>query len=302
MTLLVTAVTACGRRSKHRHKPHGSGKHGPPVTVTIAVAPETKPLLERLERILSKRQPPLQLKLTGDAPRDTVLHGKATLGLVAGPGLNPFVDTQPPIRAHHLGTDTVAVIANATNPIDRLSLGDLRLILTGQVTDWREVRGPRLPLVAFSLPQGRGVGAALRRLVGGKGLDILVRQVRDVATLLESVRRTPGGIGLLALYQLPRGDDSKLTPRGLKMLALSPTAGTPGYLAMDRAAAIKGQYPLLLPVTLLERTGTEGLAGQELQKLLQPTMLPHLGAQIGLIPRLDPLRKPTLPPPMKQAQ
>jgi len=297
--LLVTAVTACGKRSKHKHKAGAHrGKGGPPVHVTIAAAPETRPLLKRLRHILSKRQPPLKLELTGDAPRAAVRHGKATLGLVAGPGLNPFVDSKPTIRALRLGTDTVAVITNATNPIDRLSLADLRQIITGQVTNWREVRGPRLPLVAFSLPQSRGAGATLRKLIGGKGLDILVRQVRDVPTLLESIRRTPGGIGLLALYQLPRGDGTKLTPKGLKMLALSTTAGTPGYLATDRAAAAKGQYPLLLPVTLLHRTGTKGRAGRELHKLLQPRMLPHLGAQIGLIPRLDPLHKP----PPKPAQ
>ncbi len=288
LTLAIALATGCGQDKKRRSKPgSGAGPKGQGIPLLATATVDTRVLLGRLRVLLARARPPIALRDTpGPTPLAAVVRGRIHLLIDSRPppkGQRPR-DSRPP-RIHVLGADTVAVLTNATNPIDRLNLDDLRRVLRGRVQDWKQVRGPRLPLIAYTLAAGSDLTAMLRsRLAGGEPFDPAVRQVANVATLLESVRRTPGALGLLATYQIPRPPVGKLTPPGIKMLALSRKVGTPGYLATDRAAAAKGNYPLHLPVTLIVSTPTKHPARTTLDKMLTPKMLPHLSAQLGLVP------------------
>ena len=278
----------CGGGGRRKGKSGGgSGPKGKAIPLRAAATVDTRALVPRLGVLLGRAQPPVALKVTtAPAPLDGVARGRLDLVLDSHPPpkkRRPRDGVAP--RVLLLGADTVAVITNATNPVDRLSLDDLRRVIQGRVQSWNQVRGLRLPLIAYTLPAGSDLTALLRsRFTAGKAFDPSIRQVADVATLLESVRRTPGAIGLLATYQLPRPPAGKLTPPGIKMLALSPKVGTGAYLATDRAAATKGHYPLLLPVALVFNLPASHPARPTLDKILSPKMLPHLSVQLGLVP------------------
>jgi PBP superfamily domain len=288
LALVISLAASCGQGDKHRSKSSsGSRPAGQAIPLRAASTVDTTVLLKRLRLLLTRPRPPIDLRDTVEpTPLDGVARGRIHL----------LIDNQPPAKGHRprnwapprvlvLGADTVAVLTNATNPIDRLTVDDLRRVLRGRVNDWKQVRGVRLPLIAYTLAEGSDLSALLGSiLTGGKPFAPVVRQVADVATLLESVRRTPGALGLLATYQIPRPPVGKLTPPGIKMLALSRKVGTPGYLATDRAAAIKGHYPLLLPVTLILSVPAKHPARATLDKMLTPKLLPHLSVQLGLVP------------------
>jgi hypothetical protein len=284
VVLAAGLAGGCGRGGK-RKSGSGVSPKGQAIPLRGAATVDTRVLLGRLRILLARPQPPIALRETKDpAPLDGVARGRLDLLIDSQPPPKRLHDSAP-LRVLLLGADTVAVLTNATNPIDRLSLADLRRMVQGRVQDWKQVRGPRLPLIVYSLAAGSGLTTLLRsRFTGGKPFDPSVRQVADVATLLESVRRTPGALGLLATYQIPRPPVGKLTPPGIKMLALSRKLGTPGYLATDRAAATKGNYPLLLPVVLVVGLPAKHPARPILDKMLRPKMLPHLSAQLGLVP------------------
>lgn len=288
ITLAVGLAGGCGGGGKRKGK-SGSGARpkGQSIPLRAAATVDTRALLERLGVLLARLQPPVALTDTTEpAPLDGVARGNLDLVIDSQP---PPKATRPrdgaPPRVALLGADTVAVLTNATNPVDRLSLTDLQRVLQGRVQNWKQMRGQRLPLIAYTLAAGSDLTALLgSRLTAGKPFDPSVRQVADVATLLESVRRTPGALGLLATYQIPRPPVGKLTPPGIKMLALSRKVGNPAFLATDRAAAIKGHYPLLLPVALVVSLPANHPARSTLDKMLSPKMLPHLSAQLGLVP------------------
>ncbi len=288
LTLALTLATGCGQGKKRRPKP-GSGARakGLPIPLRAAATVDTRALHSRLRVLLARLRPPIALgDTTGPAPANAVARAHIHLLIDSLPppkGHRPR--DSAPLRIHVLGADTVAVLTNATNPMDRLHTDDLRQVLGGRVQNWKQMHGPRLPLIAYTLAADSDLTALLgARLTGGKPFDAAVRQVADVATLLESIRRTPGALGLLSSYQIPRPPVGKLTPPGIKLLALSRKVGTPGYLATDRAAATKGHYPLLLPVTLLISLPTNHPARSSLDKMMTPKMLPHLSAQLGLVP------------------
>jgi len=240
LTLVLTLATGCGQGKKRRPRP-GSGARakGQAIPLRAAATVDTRALHGRLRVLLARLRPPIALGDTADpAPANAVARAHIHLLIDSLPppkGQRPR--NSVPLRIHVLGADTVAVLTNATNPMDRLHLNDLRRVLGGHVQNW-----------------------------------------------LESIRRTPGALGLLSSYQIPRPPLGKLTPPGIKLLALSRKVGTPGYLATDRAAATKGHYPLLLPVTLLVSLPAKHPARSALDKMMTPKMLPHLSAQLGLVP------------------
>ncbi len=294
LTFVVGMAGGCGGGKGRKGSGGNAHGKGQAIPLKVGATVDTRTLVPRLRILLSRTRPALELR---DTPAEAPLAG------VARSRLHLLLDGLPPPKKHRprdveaprvvlLGGETVAVLTNATNPIDRLSLEDLQRVLRGRVQSWKHVRGPRLPLIAYTLAGGSDLSAHLRqRFTGGKPFDPSVRQVADVATMLESVRRTPGALGLLATYQIPRPPVGKLTPKGIKMLALSKKIGTPGYLATDRAAAIRGNYPLLLPVTLIIGVRPGHPARKPLDKLLMPKMVPHLSAQLGLVPLPDKERR-----------
>jgi hypothetical protein len=288
VTLAMGLGSGCGHDHKHRGgKGSGASGSGQAVKLRAAATVDTRVLLARLRLLLVGGPEPLALGSARErAPLDALTAGRLDLiidSLPPAQGTRPRAAARP--RVVLLGADTVAVLTNATNPVDRLSLDDLRRVLQGRAEDWKQLRGPRLPLIAYTLSAGSDVTALLwARLTAGKPFDVTVRQVADVDTLLESVRRTPGALGLVATYQIPRPPEGKLTPEGIKMLALSQKVGTPGYLATDRAAATQGQYPLLLPVVLVVGLDAKHPARPTLDQVLRPKLLPHLSARLGLVP------------------
>lgn len=288
MALVIGVCGTCGKGGKPRKKsgPEARGTDQP-IPLRAAATVDTHALLARLRVLLARPRPPLDLRDTkAKNPLDGVARRRIDLLLDSHPpakGRRPR-DAAPP-RVVLLGAETVAVLTNATNPIDRLSLTDLQRVLRGRIQDWKQVRGPRLPLIAYTLAADSDLTTLLRsRFTAGKPFDPVVRQLANVATLLESVRRTPGALGLLATYQIPRPPVGKLTPPGIKMLALSQKVGTPGFLASDRAAATKGHYPLLLPVVLIVSLPSRHPARPILDKILSAKLLQHLSAQLGLVP------------------
>ena len=101
------------------------------------------------------------------------------------------------------GYDQVAVaidgIACYTHPdisISGLSVPQLQAIYTGKITNWKEVGGPNLPIVPFTI--NIKTTALLKALLDSKVGDVSpnVRSSRDYTVLVHDVATTPGAIGI----------------------------------------------------------------------------------------------------------
>ena len=55
-----------------------------------------------------------------------------------------------------IGVDGVALIANSSKPVTKLSREHGRAIYTGQITNWKELSGPAAPIVLYSLNSKHG--------------------------------------------------------------------------------------------------------------------------------------------------
>jgi phosphate transport system substrate-binding protein len=293
MMLFVLGFGACDQCGRSRRQTRRARRpaQAAPLALRGAGTLETAQILNRLARSLSISRPPLKLQVKRAEQAAAVAQlqrGALDLALFTGIPTRATRDwlarDAKKLRVMVLGADSFALLTNVTNRSHRLDLEGLRRILLGQTDNWREVQGENLPLVPFTLQNTDGLLWLRRFLQTDQPFGPSVRQVDDVGTLLESVRRTPGGLGLLPVTSWPVPGS---LPAGTKLLSLAPSATLPGYLATDQTALAKGHYLLRLPMVLvIRRPGAGAHQGGRLalDRMLRGHTGKQLGGQLGLPP------------------
>jgi phosphate transport system substrate-binding protein len=89
--------------------------------------------------------------------------------------------------------DGIVFFVHPRLPISGLSINQLKDIFRGKITNWQQVGGPNLPIVAIS--QDPTVHITINSLLdNGEQLGDQVKIVRDYTTAMRQVGATPGGI------------------------------------------------------------------------------------------------------------
>jgi phosphate transport system substrate-binding protein len=131
---------------------------------------------------------------------EMLLNGQLSFALSGRP-LNNTEYQQATERNFKLDQVAVAIdgIGCYTHPdisIPGLSVAQLQDIYIGKITNWKEVGGPNLPIIPFSI--NVKTTALLTTLLGSKIGDLSpkVRSSRDYTVLVRDVASTPGAIGI----------------------------------------------------------------------------------------------------------
>jgi phosphate transport system substrate-binding protein len=100
------------------------------------------------------------------------------------------------IKQVPIAIDGLAVAVNPSLNVSGLTLDQLRGIYTGQITNWKQVNGPDLPVVAFSrdAKSGGTVELFIEQVLGGQALGANVQIVSTTTQALQKIGSTPGGI------------------------------------------------------------------------------------------------------------
>jgi phosphate transport system substrate-binding protein len=101
--------------------------------------------------------------------------------------------------------DALSVYLNPANPVRNLSLGDVRSIFSGAITDWSEVGGLSQPIVVVIRPPSSGSHRFFRDHVlrGGPYASSAMSRLRT-ADVVDAVQSDPAAVGYGGLAQ---GDD-----------------------------------------------------------------------------------------------
>lgn len=97
--------------------------------------------------------------------RDTVA-GKLDIGGTCRMSLPGADKTELHASLHPVAWDALAVIAHKSNPVDNLTLAQIKGIYTGKITNWKEVGGKDKPIKLY-VRRGKisGVGYAIRQYI-----------------------------------------------------------------------------------------------------------------------------------------
>ncbi len=139
-----------------------------------------------------------------------------------------------------LGRDGLVFIVNVNNPIESLTVDQIRDIYTGKITDWSEVGGEPGEIRAFQRNSTSGSQTLLNKLVMNGETPMEPEQdmlVTTMGTLIESVASFDGtgsAIGFSVYYY---ADKMKADPN-LKMIRVND-------VAPSNASIEDGTYPLV---------------------------------------------------------
>lgn len=96
--------------------------------------------------------------------------------------------------------DGIAVIVNTENPVQNLSVEQLRDIYSGQITNWSEVGGEDLPIQLVNRDEASGTREAFKTIVmDGAPFDRRAAVLSGTGQVRDVVSRSRGAIGYISM-------------------------------------------------------------------------------------------------------
>jgi phosphate transport system substrate-binding protein len=156
---------------------------------------------------------------------------------------------------YHVAQGAVAVIANTTNPVKALRLGQADSIFAGLVTVWPGWRaGGTIDVVVGGI--NSSTNEVFREaILGSRKYALSATPFTSSSELLDHVRQTRNAIGLLSVSWL-KGVEHDVSVLGLSRPGVSPdSTQSPGrpYTPIQ-GFVFKGYYPVSTPVYIYTRS------------------------------------------------
>jgi len=130
--------------------------------------------------------------------------------------------------------DGLAVYVHESNPVEELSLAQLKAIYTGRVTNWKEVGGPDLPIVLYSRENNSGTYVYFKEhVLENADFAPATQTLPGTAAVINAVAKDPKAIGYGGIAY----------GRGIKALKVKKDATAPG-IAPTVENVLSGRYPI----------------------------------------------------------
>ncbi|MFO0722721.1 MAG: phosphate ABC transporter substrate-binding protein [Myxococcota bacterium] len=130
--------------------------------------------------------------------------------------------------------DGVSIYVNSANPVNELSIEQLKGIYTGKITNWKEVGGPDAKIALYSRENSSGTYVFFREEVL-KEADFSPRAqgLPGTAAVVNAVARDKNGVGY----------GGAAYAKGIKVLKVKKDAAS-AAIAADESTVQNGTYPL----------------------------------------------------------
>jgi ABC-type phosphate transport system substrate-binding protein len=142
-----------------------------------------------------------------------LLEGRAQLAMISAPlaseieALRKLAPAMPSERLHafEITATRIAIGVHPSNPVRQASLEDIKRILLGEITNWKELGGSDLP-IRVALAGGGGIAAVIESELL-KGAQVTARNALDVSSpeqLIQVIEQSPDVVGLAQLSLVRR--------------------------------------------------------------------------------------------------
>ncbi len=148
-------------------------------------------------------------------------------------------DAGKAFRETIIAYDALAVIINPENKVNQLTREQLEGIFTGKITNWKEVGGDNLKIVAYSRETSSGTYEFFKEhVLKNKNYAASALLMPATGAIVQSVSQTKGAIGYIGLAYLDRN---------VKAVKVSFDKGK-SYIAPSVATAKNKIYPITRPL------------------------------------------------------
>lgn len=185
-----------------------------------------------------------------------------------------------------VATSAIAFYVNPQVDISGLSLQQVAQIYSGQLTNWRQLGGPDLPIVPVSQdPEAKAsTSFLLQGMSDSNRLGDRVKVVRDTTNAIREVAQTPGAIGYGAQPLVV--SQKTVRPIGLSKNNRDYIQPQTASGEVNKQAVLDGSYPLIRRVFVILREDGEidELAGRAYVNLLLSEEGQSLIDEAGYLP------------------
>jgi phosphate transport system substrate-binding protein len=155
------------------------------------------------------------------------------------------------LRGFELARTRLALAVHPSNPVRKITRVNLKSVLLGQITNWRDLGGPDLPIRLVAVRDGDGSATLLTvetQLLDGRHLaapDAI--RVQNGSQVITVVEQEAGALGLTQLTRLRERNGVELVvdhpvEQILMLVSLGePTAAMLAVIAAARSAALQSE-------------------------------------------------------------
>lgn len=144
-----------------------------------------------------------------------------------------------------VATDAIAIITNPRLGIDSLSVFEVRDILSGKITNWKEVGGMDTAIVIYGRDQSSGTRDYIRKNFLKSDFASGSKTLKTSKEIIHSVKNDLRGIGYVSVGTLV---DKKDKPNGEVWATYIYLEGDQAYSPYEFKAVESGAYPLTRPL------------------------------------------------------
>ena len=135
--------------------------------ICVAGSTSVQPFAEKLAEVYMQQHPQARIDVQGGGSSAGIFaaqQGAADLGASS----RELVKAEKALHEIPIAWDGIAVIVHPSNPLNNLTLTQLRRIFQGQITNWRDLGLPPHAIDLISREEGSGTREAFEHLVMGK--------------------------------------------------------------------------------------------------------------------------------------
>lgn len=172
-----------------------------------------------------------------------LVDGEADLLMVAEGGEDSYAyrdERGQRWRMEPIAAETLVFFVNEDNPVEGLTLDQVRGIYSGEIVNWKEVGGSDAPIQAYQRPKGGGSQAIMDKEVMGDlpmmepaNADYVVSSMEGIISAVRAWDDRPDALGYTVYYY---ADDMGMAD-GLKLLAIDGVAPNDDTIR-------SGEYPI----------------------------------------------------------
>lgn len=152
-------------------------------------------------------------------------------------------ETASGLNSTTVALDGIAIIVNAENPVEDLSVDQIAQLFTGAVTDWSEVGGNAGAVACIGREAGSGTRDGFESITGTEDTCVLSQELTSTGAVIEAVKGNPSAIGYASLSAV-EGQE------GIKAI-------TVGGVACTEENVQNGSYEIQRPFVMVTNSATE---------------------------------------------
>lgn len=194
-------------------------------------------------------------------------------------------------KTYEIGRDALAIIVHPSFGETKLSVDQLKQIVTGEVTDWKEFDKPAGPIqLVFDHKNSSGVRFTIDSLAGGGTLTENAFASNNIEEVISHVSQNPGAIGVIGINWVSDMHDPDVQNfvNSIEVVAVSKYADSEAFTP-HQAYVLRKNYPLTRSMYIISRQGRNGL-GIGFASFMTSDKGQKIVLSSGLVPATMPIR------------